>query len=189
MVDQDAAIATQLRNIEESTGRTVAQWADVIAATGLDKHGQIVTYLKSEHGLTHGNANTLAHQVRQLTAGGTPSDAELLDAQYSGAKAALRPIYDEVVLLARGLGDDVTVAVKKTGVSLRRRKQFALVEAKSAKRVQLGLNLRDVAPTARFRAMTGMCTHAADLADPADVDDEIAGWLRAAYDQAGPGQG
>ncbi|PZF85651.1 DUF4287 domain-containing protein [Jiangella anatolica] len=178
-------MASQVRTIERSTGRTVGQWAEVVAAAGLEKHGQIVSFLKTEHGLTHGNANTLAHRIRESSGDGPPSDAELLDAQYRGAKAALRPIYDEVVLVATGLGDDVTVAVKKTGVSLRRKKQFALVEAPSAKRLQLGFNLRGVAPTDRLRAMTGMCTHATDLTDVGDVDDLVAGWLRAAYDGAG----
>lgn len=184
MSDPDAALATQLRNIEKATGRTTGQWAAVIAATGLAKHGQIVSFLKTEHGLTHGNANTLAHVARRETE--PPStDDDLLDAQYRGAKAALRPIYDEIVVTTRALGDDVTVSVKKTGVSLRRAKQFALVQAPSAQRVQLGFNLRDVAPTSRLRAATGMCSHTVDLTDIDDVDDEIAGWLRTAYEQAG----
>lgn len=185
MTDPDAALASQLRNIERSTGRTLAEWAGVVASTGLTKHGEIVTLLKREHGLTHGNANTLARKIRERAAGAPPTGAEQLDAQYSGAKAALRPIHDELMLVARALGDDVDVAVKKTGVSLRRSKQFALVEAASARRVQLGLNLRAVAPTARLRTMTGMCTHATDLTDVDDIDDEVVGWLRTAYDQAG----
>ena len=184
MPDPDAALATQLRNIERDTGRTVREWADVIAAASLTRHGEIVAYLKGEYGLTHGNANTLAHRVREQQSGGPVSDTELLDAQFRGAKAALRPIYDEVVLVARALGGDVEVAVKKTGVSLRRRKQFALVEMPSAQRVRLGLNLRDVPPTARLAATTGMCTHQVELTDVDDVDDEVAAWLRAAYDRA-----
>lgn len=79
---------------------------------------------------------------------------------------------------------DVEVAPKKTGVSLRRAKQFALVEAPSAKRIQLGLNLRGVAATERLRSMSGMCTHRVDLTSVNDVDDEVQGWLRAAYDLA-----
>ena len=92
---------------------------------------------------------------------------------------------DEILAIARGLGDDVTVSVKKTGVSLRRRKQFALVEAPSSRRVRLGLNLAGTAPTERLRPATGMCTHSVDLTDPDDVDDEIATWLRQAYQLAG----
>jgi hypothetical protein len=181
----DAAVATQIRNIEESTGRTVRQWSTLVAQAGPAKHGEIVKYLKTEHGLTHGNANALAHKVRELASGAAPAPADLLDAQYAGTKAALRPIYDEIVLLARSLGDDVDVSIKKTGVSLRRRKQFALVEAPSAKRVELGLNLKSVSPTKRLRAVGGMCTHRVTLLEPADVDDEIATWLHTAYTQAG----
>jgi hypothetical protein len=185
MPDPQAATATQLRNIERDTGRTIGQWADEIAAAGLTKHGEIVAYLKRDHGLTHGNANALAHQARQRRAGGPASEEQLLDAQYAGGKAPLRPIYDEVVLLAQALGGDVEAVVKKTAVSLRRAKQFAVVEARSAKRVRLGLNLRGVEPTARLAATTGMCTHAVDLTDIDDVDDEVASWLQAAYQQAG----
>jgi hypothetical protein len=184
MPDPQAATATQLRNIERDTGRTIGQWAGEIAAAGLTKHGEIIAYLKRHHGLTHGNANALAHQARQRQAGGPTPDEQLLDAQYAGAKATLRPIHDEILLVARALGD-VEVSVKKTAVSLRRAKQFALVEARSAKRVRLGLNLPGFEPTARLVATTGMCTHAIDLTDIDDVDDEVASWLRTAHQQAG----
>lgn len=184
MTDPEQAAQTQLRNIERDTRRTVAAWADVVRSAGKERHGEVVAYLKAEHGLTHGNANALAHAVRGL-ATGPVSDDDLLAQQYAGAKAALRPTYEEVMAIGRGLGDDVTVAVKKTGVSLRRRKQFAVVEAPSSRRVRLGLNLAEAPPTERLRAVTGMCTHAVDLADPDDVDDEIATWLRQAYHLAG----
>ncbi|HWM03292.1 MAG TPA: DUF4287 domain-containing protein [Actinophytocola sp.] len=182
MTDPAAAAATQLRNIEQATGRTVAQWRQLVATTGLTRHGEIVAHLKAAHGLTHGNANALAHKIREPD--GPPPDAELLDAQYAGAKSALRPVQDELVLLARALGDDVVVSVKKTGVSLRRGKQFGLIEVPSAKRVALGLNLRGAAPTDRLRAVSGMCTHRVDLTGVDEVDDEVAGWLRAAYQRA-----
>lgn len=184
MTDPAAAAATQLRNIEQATGRTVDEWRRQVDGAGLTKHGQIVAYLKAEHGLTHGNANALSNKVRELVAGGPAPDTDLLDAQYSGAKAALRPVHDELVLLAGALGSDVVVSIKKTGVSLRRSKQFGLIEVPSAKRVLLGLNLRGVAPTDRLHAVTGMCTHRVVLTGVGDVDDEVAGWLREAYQRA-----
>lgn len=185
MTDPEQATQNQLRNIERDTGRSVSAWAEVVRAGAAgDRHGEVVAYLKAKHGLTHGNANTLAHAVRAL-ATGPVSDDDLLALQYAGAKAALLPTYEEILAIARGLGDDVTVSVKKTGVSLRRRKQFALVEAPSSRRVRLGLNLAGTAPTERLRPATGMCTHSVDLTDPDDVDDEIATWLRQAYQMAG----
>lgn len=185
MTDPEAALASQLRNIEQATGRTVGEWTELIDASGNVRHGTIVAFLKSEHGLTHGNANALARRAVESAAGGPSADGELLDAQYGGAKAALRPVYDELLLAASALGADVDTAVKKTGVSLRRTKQFAFVGAPSAGRIRLGLSLRDVPPTSRLSTTTGMCTHQVDVGDVHDVDDELVGWLRAAYHRAG----
>ena len=189
MASAEDATATQLRNIEESTGRTVGQWSDVVKDAGPIKHGEIVAYLKASHGMTHGNANLLAHKVREHLAGGVSSGDDLLEAQYSGAKAALRPVYEEVISAARGLGDDVTVVVQKTGVSLRRSRQFAVVQAAPAARIDLGLNLADTPPTDRLTSATGMCTHKVALREPSDVDAQVRAWLRAAYDRAGPTSG
>lgn len=122
---------------------------------------------------------------RQHLAGGRPSDDALLDAQYAGGKAALRPILDAVLARAADLGADVSVVVQKTGVSLRRAKQFALVQVPSAKRVQLSLNLDATPPGDRVQETTGMCSHRTDLTDVMDVDDEVGGWLASAYDRAG----
>lgn len=184
MSTADDAVRTQLRNIERDTDRSIADWAEIVRATGLKKHGQVVSHLKTVHGITHGNANALAHAVQSMAAG-PATDDDLLDRQYSGGKAMLRPTYEEVVAVAQAMGDDVEVAIKKTCVSLRRRKQFALVEAPSTQRVRVGLNLPGAPPTERLRAATGMCTHAVDLGDPDDVDDQLAAWLREAYERAG----
>jgi Domain of unknown function (DUF4287) len=42
-----------------TTGHDEAQWQQIIAGCGLDKHMAIVGYLKSEHGMGHGHANAL----------------------------------------------------------------------------------------------------------------------------------
>ncbi|NOX24477.1 MAG: DUF4287 domain-containing protein [Actinobacteria bacterium] len=185
MPDPKQQTATQLANIQESSGRTVADYTAIVRKSGLEKHGQIVALFKSDFGLTHGNANLMAHAVREALAGGTPSPSELLSAQYSGAKEALIPIYDQLAALAEGLGDDVEKVVQKTGVSFRRKKQFALVQAPSAKRIQLGLNLDTTPSDGRVVEMNGMCTHKMNITDLAGVDDAVAGWIRQAYDRAG----
>jgi predicted transport protein len=110
----------------------------------------------------------------------------LLDAQYAGAKTALRPIYERLRDLALGLGPDVEVLVQKSGVALRRRRQFGLVQAASAKRVALGLNLPDLPASPRVIATPGaMCAYRVDLAAVDEVDPDVAGWLAAAYERAG----
>ena len=117
----------QIRNIEKATGKTVAEFVNIVRDSGTQKHGEILSLFKSEHGLSHGNANAMAHAVRKELEGPVSEDA-LLDGQYAGAKAALRPIYDELLSIAEGLGDDVEKVIQKTGVSFRRNKQFALVQ-------------------------------------------------------------
>ena len=81
-------------------------------------------------------------------------------------------------------GPDVEIAPKKTGVSLRRNKQFAVIEAPSATRLQLGVNLRGATPTERLRAAGGMCTHRVDVASAEEIDAELVGWLHEAYEEA-----
>jgi hypothetical protein len=52
-------------SIEKKYGRPVSYWIDLIDAnTELTRHGQLVTWLKQEHGLGHGHANALvAHAL------------------------------------------------------------------------------------------------------------------------------
>ncbi|GEP27881.1 MULTISPECIES: DUF5655 domain-containing protein [Cryobacterium] len=67
-------------------------------------------------------------------------------------------------------------------VSLRRHRPFALIAAASAKRLQLGVNLADAAPTDRLLLAGGICTHTLSVTSLAEVDPELLGWLRAAYE-------
>lgn len=183
--DPAAQAETQLKNIEASTGKTVAEFTALITKAGLEKHGKIVAHLKAEHGLTHGNANLIAHKVREAMAGGPPPETDLLAAQYEGPKAALRPIFKRLAELAEDQGSDVERVVQKTGVSFRRKKQFALVQAPSAKRIQLGLNLPATPDSERVKETTGMCSHRVDITDLDQIDPDLEGWINASYEAAG----
>lgn len=177
--------ASQLANIEKATGLELADFIKEISGLGLEKHGQIVAHLKARHDLGHGNAGLIAKLVRDELAGGPPPPEELLAAQYTGAKAALLPIYEEVKAIAGSLGDDIEQVIQKTGVSFRRRKQFLLVQAPSSKRVQLGLNLPETPADDRVMETDGMCSHRVDVTSVDEVDNAVAGWIRTAYEIAG----
>jgi hypothetical protein len=182
-----AAEESQWRNLEQQTGRSKAQWIALTQARGLAKHGETVAWLKQEFGIGHGYANLVAIRAREAAAGGAPADVDLVAAQYSGAKAALKPIYEALVAAANSLGKDIEIAPKKTYVSLRRSKQFALVQPSTATRVDLGLNLKGVSPAGRLEAsgsFNAMCTHRVRIERPADVDAEVRRWLKQAYDAA-----
>lgn len=175
------AMSDPFQNLQEKTGRTMPEWFTLLETTGLEKHTEIMNWLKSEHGVSHGFANGIALQFRSRGEASTGDD--LVDAQYAGRKAELRPILDRLLELARGFGGDVEVAPKKTSVSLRRSKQFAVIEAVSASRVQVGLQLRDHPTTERLLGWGGMCSHKVNVGSVEEVDSELAGWLREAYER------
>lgn len=181
-MDVDAATQTMIDNLPVKTGRSLDEWCAVLESTPFEKHRQIMTFLKTEHGVSHGFANLIA--ARYLSRGQTTSGDDLVEAQYTGRKSALRPLYDRLIVEIGAFGGDVEIAPKKTGVSLRRTKQFALIEAPSATRLQLGLNLRGAASTDRLREVGGMCTHRVDITSADEIDGELIGWLRSAYEQA-----
>ena len=178
----DAAFASMERNLLEKTGKTIDQWMALAKQSGAQKHGELVKWLKQEHGLTHGYAARVAQRTLTVAAGG--GDA-LVDAQYAGKRAALRPIHDALVAAAKKLGKDVEIAPKKTGVSLRRSKQFALIQPASNTRVDLGLQLKGMPVGGCTEKWPNpMCTHRVRLESKADVDAEVLGLMRQAYDKA-----
>ena len=183
--DPRAQAEAQLRRIEEALGKTAADVAVEVGRNGIERHSEVVAFLKSTHGLTHGNANLLAQVVRERLAGGPMTPEDLLAAQYSGSKAALLPTYHALSSVAESVGPDVMKVVQKTGVSFRRKKQFALIQAPSAKRIRLGLNLDATPEDPRVVATSGMCSHGVDTASPDEVDADVAAWVKASYDRAG----
>jgi hypothetical protein len=182
----DEAKANALRNLEEKTGRSIADWIVTVKASGLAKHGQIVAHLKADHGLTHGYANMVA--LNALAADEpTQDDDDLVASQYGGAKAAMRPLYESIVAAVKAFGDDVEVAPKKAYVSLRRRKQFAILQPATAKRLDIGINVPGTQASDRLEpsgSFNAMLSHRVRVASAANIDAELLGWLRAAYDAA-----
>jgi len=180
------ATATMIANMTEKTGKSLDAWLKIVAKSKLQKHGEIVSMLKTQHAMGHGFANLVAHKALASDAGSHEGD-ELLAVQYAGAKAGLKPVYDKLAKIVEGFGKDVEFAPKKTYVSLRRSKQFALIHPSTATRLDLGLNLKGVAPTDRLEASgswNAMCSHRVKLASAADVDAEVKAWLKHAYDAA-----
>jgi predicted transport protein len=176
--------ASMVANLAEKTGKSLPAWLKITRASGLEKHGQIVKLLKSEHGVTHGFANLIAHET--LRAGGPEAgEVDLVEAQYSGPKAALRPIYEALVKRIQAFGEDVEIAPKKTYVSLRRSKQFGLIQPSTKTRLDVGINSKDSLPTARLEAsgsFNAMVSHRVRVTAVDEVDDELVGWLRQAYE-------
>ena len=178
----DDAVLSQARNIEDATGRSIDAWVALVKASGSGRHTEILAWLKDEHGFSHGNANFVALATKRGSSEGG-GDA-LVDAMYAGPKAALHPFHEHVIALARSFGDDVELAPKQAYVSLRRSKQFGTVGPGSRGRLEIGLNLKGVASSGRLEIAGGMCTHRVRLSSIDELDNEIVGWLREAYEGA-----
>ncbi|MDY7097626.1 MAG: DUF4287 domain-containing protein [Pseudomonadota bacterium] len=180
MASPEEQLASMMKNLPEKTGKTLEQWLALLAKTDLAKHGQMVTFLKSEHDVGHGYANLIASKALETE---QPSDP--VAEQYSGAKAALKPIYDDIVAYARSLGEDVEIAPKKASVSLRRKKQFALVTPATKTRIDLGVALKGEPAEGRLETYNAMCSHRVRLETTSDFDGEVKAWVSEAYERAG----
>jgi len=180
MANPQDQLATMLANIPEKTGKSLDEWKSLIASSGLEKHGQIVKMLKTDHGVTHGFANLITTKARE-----SGEETDLVAAQYDGAKAALKPIHDSIIAYAKTLGPDVEIAPKKSSVSLRRKKQFTLITPATKSRVDLGLALKGEDAIGRLETYNAMCSHRVRLEAVEDFDDEVKAWVQTAYDRAG----
>jgi hypothetical protein len=181
----DDMVATMIANLKEKTGKTLPQWMKIARGAKLDKHGQIVKFLKEQHGMTHGFANLVAHKTLAGDAESSAGTEDLVAAQYSGPKSDLRPIYDALLAAMSTFGKDVEIAPKKTYVSLRRNKQFGLIQPSTKTRVDVGINLKGAKATGRLEPsgnFNAMVSHRVRLTSAKDVDKELIGWLKKAYD-------
>ena len=57
----DDATRTMISNFPGRTGRSLDEWVALIRGSGKTRHGEVVTMLKTEHGMSHGFANFAAH--------------------------------------------------------------------------------------------------------------------------------
>lgn len=176
--------AAMVANMKEKTGKTLAQWLTITNAAKLTKHGELTKLLESEHGVSHGYANLIAHKTLEAQDGGKSVTTDLIEQQYSGPKAELRPIYDALLSAVTKFGKDVEIAPKKAYVSLRRNKQFAIIQPSTKTRVDVGINLKGTKPTKRLEesgSFNAMVSHRVRLSETRDVDQELVGWLKDAF--------
>ena len=188
MSSLDKAVQTQLENIQKKTGKSLAELSVIVQKSGLSKHGEVREMLKAKLGLGHGDANAVVHAVLKSDgareAEGKSQDS-VLDEIYSGAKAGFRPIHEKLIQEINRFGE-YEVTPKKGYVSLRRKKQFAMIGPKTNTRFEVGLNTKDLRKNARLleQPKGSMCNYIVNLNDVKEVDSELIGWLKLAYEGA-----
>jgi hypothetical protein len=185
------AVQAQINNIQIKTGKSFSDLTALVKNSGLTQHSQIREMLMRELGLGYGDANSLVHAImktdgtRSAEAKGLTADT-VLDEIYSGSKAALRPIHETLMNEIHTFGE-FDVLPKKGYTSLRRKKQFAMIGPATNTRVEVGLNIKDLAPDSRMveQPKGSMCNYIVRLTDTAQVDSTLIGWLKQAFESAG----
>lgn len=177
---------TMIANFKDKTGKTLAQWIAVAKKSSAVKHGEIVKMLKTDHGMTHGFANLVAHKTLKSDAQSIGESVDLVAAQYAGGKALLRPIYDALIKAAKDCGA-LEVAPKKSYVSLRRSKQFAIIQPSTRTRVDLGLVMKGEPAKGRLEesgSFNAMVSHRVRLEEVTDIDKDVKAWIEQAWSEA-----
>jgi predicted transport protein len=183
----ERATQTQIANIEKNTGKKLEEWIVIANKSGFAKHGELVNFLKEKHAFTHGNANVIVHYAKQSHAGAAENQDDLITEQYKG-KENLKPWYDKIMAEISKFGKDIEIAPKKAYVSLRRKKQFAILQPSTKDRLDVGLNIKGVATSGNVEEgakWNAMCTHRIRVEDAKTVNKDLINWIKQAYDQAG----
>lgn len=181
----DKATLTMIENLHKNTGKTLEQWIDIVKKQNFAKHGEIIKFLKEQHEFTHGFANLVAHKANETDAGSVENTDVLITAQYQG-KEHFKPIYDQLLSEILKFGNDIEIAPKNSYVSLRRNKQFAILNPATKTRFEIGINLKGQEAKGKLEAEkpNSMCSHKIKIADISEIDTEVMNWIKTAYENA-----
>ena len=178
----DKALQTMIANMPEKTGKSLDQWKEILKEKSFSKHSEGVKFLKSEHNVTHGFANTIVTLSKEQN----NSSEDLIDLQYKG-KENLLPIYKELINYIKTLGSDVTITPKKGSVSIIRKRQFLLIKPANKIRIDLGFKLKDKPINKRLEnsgPFGTMCTHRVKISELVEVDNDLKEWIKEAYEKS-----
>lgn len=180
----DPAVKNMIDNLETKTGVAFDEWKKRALDSGFEKHGQIVKYLKTEHGLTHGYANLVSMKAREADSDSVKDKDSLVTDQYKGKEHFL-PLYDKLKSLALSFGDNVELSPKKSYVSLRTKKQFGCLKPATKTRFEIGLNIRGGQESEgvlkAINKANAMFSHQIDITSEDEITEEVISWMKHAY--------
>jgi predicted transport protein len=181
----DKATITMVENLKDKTGLSLEEWKAMMANQHFTKHGDIAKYLREIHGITHGYATMIASKILGTDAASATDTDELIVSQYKG-KEHLKPYYDKLIAAINNFGGDFEISPKKAYVSLRRKKQFIILNPASKTRFEIGFNLKGVTPQGKLQAEKpdGICSHKISIADINEIDQEVVLWVKMAFEKA-----
>jgi Domain of unknown function (DUF5655)/Domain of unknown function (DUF4287) len=183
-------------SLKEKTGRSLDQWIALMKKSGPMTENERRAWLKSVHGLGMNTAWGIAGFGEPGGSEFANPEAYLAAAEkyvermFSGAKAALYPLYEELLRLGLGIGKDVKACPCRTMVPLYRQHVFAQIKAATQTRIDLGFALGARKAEGRLIDTGGYAkkdriTHRIPISSPEDIDAEVKEWLRTAYEADG----
>jgi len=183
-----------IATLKEKTGRSLDEWLELIRKKGPKDEKAQREWLKAEQGVGTNSAWWLAE--RAVGKGRVDEDPEAyleqalvyVDEMYTGGKAHLRPIYEELLGLGLAVGPDAKACPCQTMVPLYRQHVFAQIQPATKTRIDLGFALGDTPLSGRLVDTGGFAkkdriTHRIPISSLADIDGEVRRWLKAAYDR------
>ena len=188
-----AMVQKWIEELPGKTGRSLEEWIALTKTSGPPTEKERREWLKKEHKL---GTNSAAWIAERLEGKGTEEDspeaylktaAEWVEAQYSGPRAALRPLYEQLLTLGFSLGKDVKACPCKTMVPFYRNHVFAQIKPSTNTRIDLGFALGNMKTPKRLIDTGGYekkdrITRRIEIRSKADIDDEVTRWLRKAYE-------
>ncbi|WP_293912049.1 DUF5655 domain-containing protein [Deinococcus sp.] len=185
--EKDARIIQgYLASIHAQIGKTVDDFRALAAEQQLTKHADLMAWLKNDFELGHGHASAVIHLLNRPAAG-TQSVDDQLAPLFTGKKAHWRAVYDDLAAHLLSFGPDVETRIGKSAVGFFRPGRFVDLHPSTAGRFDIGLKLPGVEAGGRLEAAGSwnrVVTHRVQLSDAADVDAELLGWLRQAYERS-----
>ena len=182
--------AAIVENLQEKTGRSIRQWAQLVGSKApAGTRQERIAWLQREHAVGHGQAATIVDWVDRPEVFAPADPATLLVSMLKG-RERIQPIFTRLTSVIEELGDDVATEPRQTYVAFSRVRQFALLQPSTPTRLDVGLVLPTTKETPRLRPAgsfgSGRISHRVSLAHEDELDDELTGWLRAAYVVATP---
>jgi hypothetical protein len=191
-----ATMQKWVAELKDKTGRSLREWISLVKESGPPDEKSCRAWLKEQHRLGTNTAWWIAERAFPKDDKGAEDDPEAylaaaheyVEAMFSGPKASLRPIYDELLTLALRVGPEAKACPCKTIVPLYRNHVFAQIKPTTRTRIDLGFALGDAPATGRLIDTGGFLkkdriTHRIPIESSEDIDDEVKRWLKAAYDR------
>jgi predicted transport protein len=182
-----------MKELPQKTGRSLEEWLDLITESGPPTEKERREWLKKDHKLGTNYASWLAGRAAGKNMEEDSPEAylktatEWVEMQYAGPRAALRPLYEELLKLGLSLGKDVKACPCKTMVPFYRNHVFAQIKPSTNTRIDLGLALGNLKTPKRLIDTGGYekrdrITRRIEITAKADIDEEVKRWLKKAYD-------